>query len=671
MFLRRAGALVPVFQLLASTLAGQERAIPFWPDAVPTAIHAHVDGVAALETVRELARFHRVHASPGFAAAAEHLRQRLAQAGFRDAAIERFAADGSTRYAHFRSYYGWQPVAATLREISPNPTLLASFPELPVALADYSQDADVTAELVDVGPGTRAEDYDGRNLSGKIVIASGSLPLVHRLAVEERGAAGFLSDFPNQTTAWSGDDRDLVRWGHLSAYQLKNTFAFMLSKRQAERLRQRLVRGERIVVRAQVRARMAPGTFDLVTATIPGTEGADQEIVLTAHLDHQSAGANDNASGSAGILEVALGLRRAIADGSLPPPRRTIRFLWTPEIAGTLAYLVSRPEVTSRLRAGIHMDMVGGLLGTIRGTFHLSRSAESLPHIANEIAEAWFHDVVRTSARFAERGGDPYGGLVWPPGSREAFLGDLRGIEMGSDHQVLQDGAFRIPVVYFHDWPDVTIHTNKDQPENLDATKLGRVAYMGAGIAWTLAALPDSEASRLVGLARGAAEARAAQARVRAAMGADPRDGLLLEREALAQGIETLRSVGSLWPATAAAVTREVERLQRLQPVVPAAAERDPRVPVRSAEVRGPLEVYYYDHLAEVLGPDADLSTALSRHAYGEVLRYETLNLVDGRRSVSDIRDLLTGRYQPVPLRAVAEYLALLERARVVWFRNP
>lgn len=36
-------------------------------------------------------------------------------------------------------------------------------------------------------------------------------------------------------------------------------------------------------------------------------------------------------------------------------------------------------------------------------------------------------------------------------------------------------------MVYFHDWPDVTIHTNKDQPENPDATKFGRLAYLGAG----------------------------------------------------------------------------------------------------------------------------------------------------------------------------------------------
>ena len=61
--------------------AAQDRAIPFWPDSVPAAIHAEVDGVAALETVRELGRFHRVQGSPGFAAAAELMKQKAIAAG--------------------------------------------------------------------------------------------------------------------------------------------------------------------------------------------------------------------------------------------------------------------------------------------------------------------------------------------------------------------------------------------------------------------------------------------------------------------------------------------------------------------------------------------------------------------------------------------------------------
>ena len=139
-------------------LFGQERAIPFWPNPVPAAIHAAVDGNAALETVRELGRFHRVHGSPGLAAAAEHVRKKLVAAGLSDATVERFPADGRTKYAHFVSYYGWNPVSAILEEISPRARRIEAFPDLPVALADYSQDADVTAELVDVGRGAEAKD---------------------------------------------------------------------------------------------------------------------------------------------------------------------------------------------------------------------------------------------------------------------------------------------------------------------------------------------------------------------------------------------------------------------------------------------------------------------------------------------------------------------------------
>ena len=649
--------------LLAASpaLEAQERAIPFWPDSVPAAIRAEVDGNAALETVREIARFHRVHGSPGYAAAAEHVRARASEAGLADATIERFPADGRTRYAHFRSYPGWTGVSATLEEVSPRPGVVASFPSLPVALADYSQNADVTAELVDVGAGASSKDYDGRSIAGRIVLADGPLPDVHRLACEERGAAGFLSDFPNQTTAWSGDDRDLVRWGHLSPYRRDSRFAFMLSKRQAEEYRRRLAAGERIVLHAHVRAKIVDATYDVVSARIPGTDAAAPEILFTAHLCHESAGANDNASGSAAILEAGRALASAIARGSLPRPRRSIRFLWTPEIAGSQAWLVRHPEIARRIAAGIHMDMVGGLLSTTKGTFHLSRTAESLPHVASVIAAAWLEHVVEASARYAERGGDPVAGLVWPGGSRETFLGDMRQVEMGSDHEVFQEASFAIPMVYFHDWPDVTIHTNRDQPENLDATKLGRVAYMGAGIAWTLAALPQSEAGALLDLARGEAEAAIARARVR--RGGDPRDAELRVGEAVASGNRMLRTLADLWPVSLIPLSGSPAGLERLRP--PAAAA-DPRIPVRNPEVQGPLGVYYFNYVEEALGPAPRPPLTLGKRKQGDVLAWEALNLVDGRRTVSEIRDVLAGRYRAVPVAEVAEYFDLLVRAKAI-----
>ncbi len=649
--------------ILCCTALGEDRQIPFWPDAVPSAIRAQVDGVATLETVRELGRFHRVHGSPGFAAAAEHMKKKLLAAGLTDASIERLPADGKTRYAHFVSYYGWDPVSAVLEEVSPRAGLVTEFPASPVALADYSQDADLAAELVDVSGGAAAKSYEGKDVQGKIVLADGPLAEVHREACEKRGAAGFLSAYPNQTTAWSGDDRDLVRWGHLSPYQLHNRFAFMISKRQAEEYRRRLGAGEKIVLRARVRAKMVPSSFDVVTATISGSDPAGREVILTAHLCHQSAGANDNASGSAAIFEVARALQAGIAKGTLPRPRITIRFAWFPEIAGSQAWLARHPEIVRRLVAGIHMDMVGGLLATTRGTFHLSRTAETLPHVVNEIARAWLEHVARASARYAEKGGDAYAGLVWPPGSKEPFLGDMRPLEMGSYHEVFEEASFGVPMVYFHDWPDVTIHTNKDRPENLDETKLGRVAYLGAGIAWTLAALPQSEAGALYQFARAQAESQIALARGRRGSAMDAANSV---GQAVASGNRMLMTLDALWPVHIPPLSGGSAPVDLLS-----AQAADKRVPVRDAEIRGPLDVYYYSYLdTSGIDPAASAGLALGRHEGGDVLAYEAFNLVDGKRTVSEIRDILSGRYEPVPLADVAQYLDLLVKARAIRYRT-
>jgi aminopeptidase YwaD len=651
--------------VVALPLLAQSRAIPFWPDEVPAAIRREVDGVAVLETVRELSRFHRVQGSPGFTAAAELMRRKAAAAGLEDAAVERFPADGKTRYAHFRSHVGWDATSAFLEEVSPRPAVLARFPDLPVALADYSRDADVTAGLIDVGAGTSEKDYAGKDVRGAIVLADGSLPVVHRLACEQRGAVGFLSAYPNQHTPWSGDDRDLIRWGHLSPYQLENRFAFMVSRRQADELRRRLTAGEKIRLHAQVAAKMVPASYEVVVGTIPGTDPSAGEVVVTAHLCHESAGANDNASGSAAILEVARALSSAIHKQTLIRPRRTIRFLWVPEIAGSQAYLASHPELVKRFVGGVHMDMVGGLLSTTHGTFHLSRTAESLPHPINAIAQAWFDDVVAKSARYAEgRSDDAVGGLVWPPGSRDAFLGDVRGLEMGSDHEVFEAAGFRVPMVYFHDYPDVTIHTQKDQPENLDATKLGRVVYMGAGTLYTLAALPEAEVPRLEAVVFADAQTRIARAQ--ASFG--PERSLRVD-EAGRSAIRSLQILGSLWPsaprdanAPAAVFQQRTERQSDLR------LDRDSRIPVRNPAIQGPLNVYYYDYFADIPGSDFT-KIALAKTENGDVLAYEALNLADGQMSVSSIRDTLSGLYAPVPLEAILEYFDLLAKAGVVTFR--
>jgi aminopeptidase YwaD len=233
--------------------------------------------------------------------------------------------------------------------------------------------------------------------------------------------------------------------------------------------------------------------------------------------------------------------------------------------------------------------------------------------------------------------------------------------------------AFGVPMVYFHDWPDVTIHTSKDVPDNLDATKLGRVAYMTAGIAWTLAALPEAEAARLPALEHAATDERRGVARYQAlAAGWSSDDARLAAREAVAMGIQGLGTIAAMWPGTAAEVGRSSAALARSLTTADRAAgagARDSRVPERTTAVQGPLDVYYYDHLTAVLGDAAGTPPALGRRS--EVLTYEALNLIDGRRSVGQIRDLLAGRYLPVPVSEVSEWLDLLARAGVVRFKQP
>jgi hypothetical protein len=186
---------------------------------------------------------------------------------------------------------------------------------------------------------------------------------------------------------------------------------------------------------------------------------------------------------------------------------------------------------------------------------------------------------------------------------------------------------------------------------------------MGAGTAYTLAALPDAEAPRLLAVVLADAEARFA--RSRAAFGPD---AALRVRAAAESGARALETVAALWPSVARDANAAAARLRRDAPPAPAAATTDRRVPARNPQIVGPLNVYYYDYFADI--PGADFSKiALASVDGGDVLAYEALNLADGRRTVSEIRDAVSGLYTPVPLAAIAEYFDLLAKAGVVTLR--
>ena len=113
-----------------------------------------------------------------------------------------------------------------------------------MVLAEDSESADVTADLVDVGEGTKESDYAGKDVKGKIVLVSAQPGAVQDLAVGKFGAVGIVSYAQNQKTAWSGENLDAIRWGHLETFSANKTFGFMVSLQTAQAMQERLAKGE-------------------------------------------------------------------------------------------------------------------------------------------------------------------------------------------------------------------------------------------------------------------------------------------------------------------------------------------------------------------------------------------------------------------------------------------
>ena len=456
-------------------------------------------GLAPYENLRSLTRLHRVPATSEFDQAADFMLMRAKEYGLHDAHAEQLPIDGKIHYGLMRSYLAWHVEGARLWELRPEHTLLGDWATEPIRLADYSHSADVDAALVDVGAGTNVADYAGKDVRGKIVLADGALATVQRMAVMEHGAAGIVSDMPNQTTAWSGLDTTIVRWGHLNAL-LPNGFAFMVSRGTATALRVQLTRGP-VMLSAHVKAEVGPGHWTVVTGTIPGTDPQAGEVVYSCHLDHQRPGANDNASGCVTILESARVLASLIESGKLPRPARTLRFIWGPEVEGTMAFLSAHPDLRRSMRADVHMDMVGGDPYKNKSILHVTETPWSLASFVTDVGEMFAETIRDGAAAYAEDGAHPEAAVLedrnGAPGTRNEFIFDRTPYSEGSDHDDYDSSTIAVPSLYLRDWPDIYIHTDHDTLEQIDPTKLRRVALLGAASGYTYATADAGKATSL------------------------------------------------------------------------------------------------------------------------------------------------------------------------------
>jgi aminopeptidase-like protein len=447
-------------------------------------VKEELSGENAKNYVEQISHFHRIQASTHFHEAAEHVKQQLLEIGIQDARIEQFTSDGAKKYWTHTSPVGWEVKSAELRIAEPEQQLVTRYADIPTSLHAFSNATPpqgTTAELIDVGKGTKAEHYEGIDVKNKLVLATGRASIVHEQAVFKRGAAGVITDtlaqeFRNVRESIDIPDAHGYQGIWPTAENLRQVqFGFSLSKRQGNHLRNLLRDKKTVKLHAKVNARLFPGNLDVVTATIQGSEKPDEEIFIVAHLCHPQPSANDNASGSGLLIEIARTLQTLITTGRIPRPKRTIRFMWVPEFSGTIAYLHDHPDAANHLIAGINLDMVGQNQELCKSTLNIDRTPDSHPSYLNDLILNLTEDTIKEFDHETTFG----------TASTFRYAESMH--SGGSDHHVFVDSTIGVPCIMLLQWPDMFYHTSMDTIDKVSPESLKRVGWITTTAALILA----------------------------------------------------------------------------------------------------------------------------------------------------------------------------------------
>ena len=644
------------------------------PQRTLEAIADEVSGTLAFQHILELAGYERDRPAEEYKTTyreAAYIEKMAKQYNLEDVHIERFKLQAKT----------WDGEKGELWLLNKDGSkrLLMSYRDVAASLAPGSKSADVSSELVWVGRGVDKKDYADKNVSGKVVLASGPVGQVHNLAVREFGAAGVVT-FANDTGK-PIDHPDQIAWSNLGGGRgggpaQKTTFGLILSHRLGVELVDRLERRETLNIKAVVQATEYDAEMQVPTAIIKGTDENGQELAMTGHLFEGIAkqGALDDASGSATALEVARAWKKLIDDGVLPRPKRTIRFLWIPEIQGTTAYLERYPEEAKRMVAAISMDMVGEDVTKNHNSLHLMRTPYSVNSFINEVPQQFFEYVGDTNREKVQNRRVAYSfryPILDPQGTRDPFYFNIDKHYGSSDHAVFL--RFGVPAILLNNWPDVGYHTSEDRAYNADPTQLKRAAFIGVASLSVMANAAGPSAVRI-------AELSAANAAQRAGVQLGLAMQLLAENEPDAayearnlilqsyiREADAIRSAAVLAadPATAAkieavartfAITGQTADLARLgldtktRALTPDEARASKFIPVR----KKPAPAGFGAGGAPPAAGAAQVDPAdASRQQYNTM---EMRAFADGKRTILDIRNALSAEYAPQDIAKVLAF---------------
>src|SRR5258708_21167550 len=179
----RTAALIFTLSILPTAVA-QEQPNPktLLPQSTIEAIVNEVSGTLAYNFILDLAGYEHDRLVEEYRSTyreAAYIEKMAKQYGLEDVHIERFKIPTKT----------WDGELGELWLMTPaEKRLLISYRDIPAMLATGSQSGDVTAELIYIGRRAKDSDYTGKDVKGKLVLASGSGGPRRKLARPRDGA---------------------------------------------------------------------------------------------------------------------------------------------------------------------------------------------------------------------------------------------------------------------------------------------------------------------------------------------------------------------------------------------------------------------------------------------------------------------------------------------------
>jgi len=276
------------------------------------------------------------------------------------------------------------------------------------------------------------DDYAGINVKNKIVLVfkqnpkwkndnkdwGANYPREKSLVAKKHGAKGILFvSLPNDDkpqppigSVMHGEGEQLIDFPQLhisieAANQLLSRTGFTTSDCQTKIDEKKKPLSMNLVTKAIVEANTQYDKNARTMNVVGMIEGSDPRlknefVIVGAHLDHVGSqagllfpGANDNASGSAGVLEIA----KAFIKGGIQPKRSVIFVLFASEeqgLNGAKHFVESWKPGYDKITAMLNLDCIGSGDSIQVGN---GKSAPILWEIANQIDETSFNSMVEST----------------------------------------------------------------------------------------------------------------------------------------------------------------------------------------------------------------------------------------------------------------------------------